>query len=128
MHHKHHRYIEIGASVAGNHSVRGLGPLTRGIATAQYLVGCIATVPDLSRWVPCGFPEVIREICRASLSRNRETRTDSFVSCPKCGAPRGVLRGLQRVQTRGLHQERSLPLRMELLATMFFHLNVCLTM
>ena len=79
IHHPNQRYIENGASVAGNHSVRGLGPLTRGIASAQYSLGCVTVVPDLNRWVPNGFPEVIWEsLWRVVLSPNpRMTGSDT---------------------------------------------------
>ena len=73
MYHNHQKYIENGASVAGIHSVRGLGLLLE-IASAQYFLGYMTVVPDLSRWVPSGCPEVTRESFGRVVCLNRAER------------------------------------------------------
>ena len=90
MYHNNQKYIENGASVAGNHSVRGLGPLKRGIATAPYLVGCVTPVPDLSRWVPSGFPEVTREFSRCVVLLLNQQIVDNNTKRDNFGVKRGI--------------------------------------
>ena len=85
------KYISGSASVAGNHSVRGLGPLL-GIASTCVRAWVVLLVPSLPKLVPVVCWESLKKdhwdpllnLGRVAFWASRATQIGSAASCKHC--------------------------------------------